>query len=140
MAELRSGSSFLCDRFAVGRVDSIVTDVPGDMGMKINGTAFLSGCAAVLLLMGAAACTSGGGGPTAVAAHPAGAACEKGGYAWFDVDERDALTGVAVKEKLGKGGGKLQHRPAPLHTPRAAVTFDGRRVGEEATLARWACT
>ncbi|MCX4987092.1 hypothetical protein [Streptomyces sp. NBC_00572] len=116
--------------------------------MKIRRTC-LSAYAVVALLTGTAACTAGGGatggGATGGGATSGGApkkaelavdtACKNGTYTWFNVDERDVLTGVAEKQKLGKGGGKLTNRLSKLHTPRTAVTFEkGPRVDAEATL------
>ncbi|MBT2489234.1 hypothetical protein J7E96_12010 [Streptomyces sp. ISL-96] len=110
--------------------------------MKIRQTC-LSACAVAALLAGTAACTSDGGEPTGKGSRAAGAApvsagttaCEDGTYAWFNLDQRDVLTGVAEKQKLGKGGGKLTHKLAPLHTPRVAVTFEkGARVDAKAAL------
>ncbi|MBT2398119.1 hypothetical protein [Streptomyces sp. ISL-100] len=110
--------------------------------MKIRQTC-LSACAVAALLAGTAACTSDGGEPTGKGSRAADAApvsagttaCEDGTYAWFNLDKRDVLTGVAEKQKLGKGGGKLTHKLAPLHTPRVAVTFEkGARVDAEAAL------
>ncbi|MFI6420244.1 hypothetical protein ACIBG6_22940 [Streptomyces sp. NPDC050842] len=108
--------------------------------MKIRQT-WLSACAVVTLIAGTAACTSDGperaAKPTRAAAATAAAdtACANGTYAWFNVDKRDVLTGVAEKQKLGKGGGKLTNKLAPLHTPRVTVTFEkGPRVRAEAVL------
>lgn len=111
--------------------------------MKIRQT-WLSACAVVTLIAGTAACTSDGPEPAAKptraaadAADTAAAdtACANGTYAWFNVDKRDVLTGVAEKQKLGKGGGKLTNKLELLHTPRVTVTFEkGPRVRAEAVL------
>ncbi|MGW0562203.1 hypothetical protein ACWDZ4_16675 [Streptomyces sp. NPDC003016] len=84
---------------------------------------------------GTAACTSGGGEPADKARRTVGAPCENGTYAWFNADKRDVLTGVAEKQEIGKGDGRLAHRLTPLHTPRVAVTFEkGPQAGAEAAL------
>ncbi|MCX5390078.1 hypothetical protein [Streptomyces sp. NBC_00094] len=103
--------------------------------MKITQTCLATGVA-VVLLTGTAACTSGGDEPAVRAVRTTeAAACENGTYTWSRVDKRDVLTGVAEKQELGEGGGALTHEPAPLHTPRVAVTFEeGPRVDPEATL------
>ncbi|WP_411070076.1 hypothetical protein [Streptomyces sp. cmx-4-25] len=89
----------------------------------------------VALLAGAGACTSDGGEPVAEAAPTTEHTCENGTYAWFNVDRRDVLTGVAEKQKLGKGGGALTHEVTPLHTPRVAVAFqEGPAIDAEAVL------
>lgn len=102
--------------------------------MKIKET-FLSACAVAAVLAGTAACTSGGDGPTAKAT--ADTACEDGVYSWFNVDERDVLTGVAEKEKISRKGSRLTHKLTPLHTPRTAVTFEkGSRAGNAKAALR----
>ncbi|WP_328947369.1 hypothetical protein OG259_41415 (plasmid) [Streptomyces sp. NBC_00250] len=121
--------------------------------MKIRRIS-LSAYAVVALLTGTVACTAGGGaadsgaasgeaasgeaasgGPAKKAQLAVDTACENGTYTWFNVDKRDVLTGVAEKQKLGKGGGKLTNRLSTLHTPRTAVTFEkGPRVDAEAAL------
>ncbi|MFI9295915.1 hypothetical protein [Streptomyces gardneri] len=100
---------------------------------------FLSACAVAVVLAGTAACTSDGDGPPARAtATPTAAACKNGTYAWFNVDERDVLTGIAEKQKItAKGGGELTNKLRPLHTPRVAVTFEkGSRVGDAKDVLR----
>ncbi|MFF8377931.1 hypothetical protein ACF07V_17605 [Streptomyces sp. NPDC015661] len=108
--------------------------------MKIMKTG-LSACAVAALLTGTVACTSESGGtaprPThaAATATPTATACAGGTYTWFNVDTREVLTGLAEKQKLGKGGGRLTHTVSPLHTPLTAVTFEkGPRVDPKATL------
>ncbi|WP_329621971.1 hypothetical protein OG357_17100 [Streptomyces sp. NBC_01255] len=103
--------------------------------MKIRQTC-LAACAVVTLIAGTAACTSDSPKPVDRPARAAAdTACANGTYTWFNVDKRDVLTGVAEKQKLGKGGGELTHKPAPLHTPRTTVTFEkGPRVGAAAAL------
>ncbi|MGW7054788.1 hypothetical protein [Streptomyces sp. NPDC054887] len=102
--------------------------------MKIK-RARLSACVVAALLTGTAACTSEGSEPGARAERTAGAACRNGTYTWFNVDKRDVLTGVAEKQELGKGGGRLTHALTALHTPRVAVTFEkGPKVEAEAVL------
>ncbi|MFJ4868868.1 hypothetical protein [Streptomyces sp. NPDC088757] len=87
------------------------------------------------LLTGAGACASGGGEPVAEPKPTRAPACENGTYAWFNVDRRDVLTGVAEKQTLGKGGGRLTHEVTPLRTPRVAVAFEeGPGIGAEAVL------
>ncbi|MYV72203.1 hypothetical protein GT043_41100 [Streptomyces sp. SID2131] len=97
------------------------------------------GCLAVgvvaALLTGAGACTSGGGEPAARPKATAVPACEDGTYAWFNVDRRDVLTGVAEKQKLGKEGGVLTREMTPLHVPRVAVAFErGPGIDAKAVL------
>ncbi|MFF0476892.1 hypothetical protein [Streptomyces sp. NPDC004284] len=103
--------------------------------MKITRTG-LSACAVAALLAGAVACTDeGGGGAAKKAPQAVGTACANGTYTWFNVDKRDVLTGVAAKQRLGKGGGALTNKPMPLHTPTTTVTFEkGPRVGAKAAL------
>ncbi|MFD9248033.1 hypothetical protein ACFV0D_40160 [Streptomyces sp. NPDC059556] len=95
--------------------------------MRIKETA-LSACVLAAVLAGTAACTSDGDAPpvkaAAVPEASVGTSCEGGTYAWFNVDKRDVLTGVAEREKVGKQGARLTHRLALLHTPRTAVTFE----------------
>lgn len=96
--------------------------------MKIK-EGFLSACAVAALLAGTAACTSGGDGRSGAATAALDTTCKNGRYEWFNVDQRDVLTGVAEKETLGKGGGVLTHKPRVLRTPSVAVTFEkGRRA------------
>ncbi|MFE5591012.1 hypothetical protein [Streptomyces sp. NPDC056549] len=98
----------------------------------------LSVCGVAVLLAGAVACTDEGGAAparTTKATGATGAPCANGTYTWFNVDKRDVLTGVAAKQKLGKGGGTLTNRIEPLHTPLTAVTFEkGPRADVKATL------
>ncbi|MEV4428971.1 hypothetical protein AB0K23_27020 [Streptomyces sp. NPDC049602] len=95
----------------------------------------LTACAVAALLTGAVGCTSGSGGATARATPTTGTACADGTYTWFNIDSREVLTGVAEKQKLGKGGGMLTHELARLHHPITAVTFEkGPRVDTKATL------
>ncbi|WP_225803882.1 hypothetical protein [Streptomyces sp. NK15101] len=95
----------------------------------------LSACAVAALLAGTTACTDEGAGTAERAAHQSGAACTGGAYTWFDIDARDVLTGVAEKQKLGKGGGALTHELSPLHAPVTAVIFEkGPRVDPGAAL------
>ncbi|MFD3661869.1 hypothetical protein ACFWVF_14925 [Streptomyces sp. NPDC058659] len=103
--------------------------------MKIR-QACLSACAVVTLIAGTSACTSDGPEPAERPTHAAAdTACANGTYAWFNVDKRDVLTGVAEKQTLGKGGGELTHKLAPVHTPRVTVTFEkGPRVDAKAAL------
>ncbi|MFJ4340069.1 hypothetical protein [Streptomyces sp. NPDC088915] len=87
------------------------------------------------LLAGAGACTSDGGEPVAEPKATAEPACKDGTYAWFNVDRRDVLTGVAAQQKLGKGGGTLTREVTPLHAPRVAVAFErGPRIDTRAVL------
>ncbi|MFE6224983.1 hypothetical protein [Streptomyces sp. NPDC057854] len=100
----------------------------------------LAVCATVALLAGTAACTSGGDGratatgrPTTAA--PSATACAGGAYAWSDVVERAVLTGVADRQVLGAGGGKLTEPLRRVHTPRTAVdTESGPKADPVATL------
>ncbi|MFE5943981.1 hypothetical protein [Streptomyces sp. NPDC056480] len=106
--------------------------------MRIKETA-LSACVVAVVLGGTAACTPDGDGPPANAsAAPtkvAGTVCRNGDYTWFNVDERDVLTGVAEKEKVTRKGATLTHKLMPLHTPRTAVTFEkGARGDAKAAL------
>ncbi|MFF0428836.1 hypothetical protein [Streptomyces sp. NPDC004520] len=95
----------------------------------------LSACAVAALLTGAVACTNGGGGAAGRAAQTISTACANGTYTWSHVDTRDVLTGVAEKQRLGKGGGALTNDLAPVHTPTTAVTVEkGPRVDTRATL------
>ncbi|MEE1816387.1 hypothetical protein PUR59_15365 [Streptomyces sp. SP18ES09] len=95
----------------------------------------LTACGVAALLAGAVACTDGGAGPAEPTAKATAAPCANGTYTWFNVDRRDVLTGVAAKQKLGKGGGTLTNRIAPLHTPLTAVTFvKGPQADVKATL------
>ncbi|MER5840085.1 hypothetical protein ABT099_07155 [Streptomyces prasinus] len=108
--------------------------------MKTKET-FLSACVLAVVLAGTAACTSDGDGPTAKAKATAKATadttCEDGAYAWFNVDERDVLTGVAEKEEIGGKGARLTHKLTPLHTPRTAVAFEkGSRAGDAKAALR----
>lgn len=70
--------------------------------MKIMKTG-LTACAVAALLTGAVGCTSGSGAATARATPTTGTACADGTYTWFNIDSREVLTGVAEKQKLGKG-------------------------------------
>lgn len=98
--------------------------------------------AVAALLTGTAACTSDGDAratattsPAAPAKSTPATACANGTYAWLDVDERDVLTGVAAKQVLGKGGGKLTEPMRRLHTPRVAVDMaSGPKVDAAAAL------
>ncbi|MEU3605425.1 hypothetical protein AB0E83_08170 [Streptomyces sp. NPDC035033] len=82
------------------------------------------------LLAGTTACTSGGDDRAAAPQRPAAggitapAACADGTYDWFDIAQRDVLTGVAEKQTLGEGGGRLTNPVRRLHTPRTAVTTE----------------
>ncbi|GAA3503430.1 hypothetical protein GCM10019016_105400 [Streptomyces prasinosporus] len=71
------------------------------------------------MLAGTAACTSDGDAPTAEAT--ADTTCQDGTCSWFNVDERDVLTGVAEKEKIDRKGARLTRKPG--RPPR-----DGRRL------------
>ncbi|MEU6162586.1 hypothetical protein [Streptomyces tanashiensis] len=102
--------------------------------MKITKAA-LSACAVAALLTGTAACTSESGGTAARPTKTAATACANGTYTWFNVDARDVLTGIAEKQKLGKGGGPLTNELSRLHTPATAVIFEkGPRLDTKATL------
>ncbi|WP_282694596.1 hypothetical protein [Streptomyces sp. CC208A] len=114
------------------------------MSTKITKT-WTAACAVAVLLAGTAACSSGGEARTAPPQRPAGAAkstakdtasaCAGGAFLWFNVEQRDVLTGVTEKQTLGKGGGALTHRPARLHTPRTGVTTEtGPEADARATL------
>ncbi|MCD2469082.1 hypothetical protein MBT42_36725 [Streptomyces sp. MBT42] len=108
--------------------------------MRIKETA-LSACVVAAVLAGTAACTSDGDAPpvkaAAVPTAAAGTTCKGGTYAWFNVDKRDVLTGVAEREKVSKKGARLTHRLALLHTPRTAVTFEkGSPAGDARTALR----
>ncbi|MDX2291184.1 MULTISPECIES: hypothetical protein [Streptomyces] len=98
--------------------------------------------AVAALLAGTAACSSGGDARATATARPTGAtegatatACASGTYVWFNVAQRDVLTGIAEKQVLGKGGGKLTEPIRRLHTPRVAVdTETGPKVDAAAAL------
>ncbi|MFJ5710816.1 hypothetical protein [Streptomyces sp. NPDC093105] len=98
--------------------------------------------AVAALLGGTAACSSDGGTQAAVSQRPAAAArgaattaCASGTYVWFNVVQRDVLTGVAEKQVLGKGGGDLTRPLTRLHTPRTGVTTEtGPKVDAAAAL------
>ncbi|MFD4371205.1 hypothetical protein [Streptomyces sp. NPDC058486] len=102
----------------------------------------LAACAATVLLAGTAACSSDGDTRPAAtervshaARSSAPTACSGGTYTWFNVERRDVLTGVAEKETLGKGGGRLTRAIARLHSPRTAVTMEtGPAVDAAAAL------
>ncbi|MFD8205033.1 hypothetical protein ACFV2S_01285 [Streptomyces sp. NPDC059695] len=95
----------------------------------------LTVCGVAALLTGAVACTDEGGAAASPAPRATEAPCVNGTYTWFNVERRDVLTGVAAKQKLGKGGGTLTNRIVPLHTPLTAVTFEkGARADVKATL------
>ncbi|MFI8002944.1 hypothetical protein [Streptomyces sp. NPDC086010] len=84
--------------------------------MRIN-EACLTACAVVVLLVGTAACTSERGEPFGAAEPRRDAACGNGTCTWFNVDQREVLTGVADKQHVGRGGGRLTRELRPLHTP-----------------------
>ncbi|MFB7544898.1 hypothetical protein ACFC0N_33955 [Streptomyces zaomyceticus] len=108
--------------------------------MKIRRTC-LAASAVAALLTGAVACTSDAGGPPAAggvaegAKRPLDTVCAGGSYTWFNVSDQNVLTGVAEKQKIGKGGGPLTNKLSLLRTPVTAVTFEkGPRVDAGAVL------
>lgn len=76
--------------------------------MKIRRTC-LAASAVAALLTGAVACTSDAGGPPAAGGvaegtkRPLDTVCAGGSYTWFNVSDQNVLTGVAEKQKIGKG-------------------------------------
>jgi hypothetical protein len=82
-----------------------------------------------VLVTGLTACTEdaggegeGKGGKTGKAVAKA---CADGTFTWSHVTKRDRLTGVSDPERLGKGGGALQHPMRRVYTPSPSVRADG---------------
>ncbi|MER7899743.1 hypothetical protein ABTX62_27405 [Streptomyces sp. NPDC096046] len=91
------------------------------------GRARTAGLVVGVLVTGLTACTGGAGGDGAdrKTARPAAKACANGTFTWSHLTERDRLTGVSAPERLGEGGGALQHPMRRVYTPRPSVRADG---------------